>query len=273
MSPSQRLHRGQPRPSALAGRWYPGDPDALADTVRTWIAEAPTPTPTTPTGRVVAVLSPHAGHIYSGPIAGRAFAAVGGPFRRAILVGPAHRVAFHGISAGDFATYQVPTGTFPVDRDAIAELERAELVTCVPDAHADEHCLEILLPFLREAVGEVPILPLLCGHTGGDDVARVLAAALRDGDLLVISSDLSHYHAYADARARDAATLDAIIAGRGDTLGGHQACGYLGIQAGLRYGAAHGWRPTLLGYQNSGDTAGDKDAVVGYGAIAFTAGV
>ena len=269
MSPSHRLHRGQPRPSALAGRWYPGDPEALADTVRAWIAEAPTTTPTTPTERVVAVLSPHAGHIYSGPIAGRAFAAVGGPFRRAVLVGPAHRVAFQGISAGDFATYQVPTGTFPVDRDAIAELERAELVTCVPDAHADEHCLEILLPFIAEAVGEVPILPLLCGRTRADDVARALEAALRDDDLLVISSDLSHYEPYDAARERDLATLAAVIDGRGDALGGYDACGYIGIQAALAVGARRGWRRTLLGYQSSGDTAGDRSAVVGYGAVAF----
>ncbi|PKN57652.1 MAG: AmmeMemoRadiSam system protein B [Deltaproteobacteria bacterium HGW-Deltaproteobacteria-14] len=268
MSPSPRLHRGQPRPSALAGRWYPADPDALADTVRAWIAEAPAAA--TPTGRVVAVLSPHAGHVYSGPIAGRAFAAVsGGPYRRAVLVGPAHRVAFHGISAGDFASYEVPTGTFPVDRGAIAELERAELVTCVPDAHAEEHCLEILLPFIAEVLGEVPILPLLCGRTRAADVARALEASLREDDLLVISSDLSHYEPYDVARERDVATLAAVVAGRGEALGGYDACGYLGIQAALTLGARRGWRRTLLGYQSSGDTAGDKDAVVGYGAVAF----
>ncbi|TNF27697.1 MAG: AmmeMemoRadiSam system protein B [Deltaproteobacteria bacterium] len=268
---SHRLQRGQPRPSALAGRWYPGDADTLAATVRAHLAAAAErPTGALPEGPVVAVISPHAGHIYSGPMAGRAFAAVRGPYRRVVLIGPAHRVAFHGVSAGDFASYAIPTATFPVDRAAIADLEGQRLVTCVPEAHADEHCLEIILPFVAEALGEVPILPLLASHVRSDEVERVLEAALRPDDLLVVSSDLSHYHPYDEARQRDRRTLEAIVSGHGETLRGDDACGYLGIRAALDVGARRGWRRTLLGYQSSGDTAGDKDAVVGYGAVAFT---
>jgi len=267
MSASHRLERGQPRPAALAGRWYPGDPDELSATVRRYLSSADAPPVDRP---VVAVVSPHAGHVYSGPMAGRAFSAVRGAYARVVMIGPAHRVAFRGVSAGDFASYEIPTASFPVDRAAIADLESRGLVSCVPEAHADEHCLEILLPFLAETVGPLPILPLLAGHTRGAEVARVLDATLGPDDLLVLSSDLSHYQPYDDARRRDLATLEAIVGGRGEHLGGHDACGYLGIQAGLAVAARRGWRATLLGYQSSGDTAGDKDAVVGYGAVAFT---
>jgi len=265
------LERGRPRPSALAGRWYPGSPATLRATVRRFIDSATPPAP--PTGRLVAVVSPHAGHIYSGPVAGHAFALVAAapPPRRAVLIGPAHRVGFRGLSAGDFASYEVPTATFPVDRDAIAALERAGLVTCHPSAHADEHGLEILLPFLAEATGPLPLLPLLVGSASASDVARALEAALRPDDLLIVSSDLSHFHPYDVARTRDLATLAALAAGDATHLDGHDACGIRPLQGALALAATRGWTRTVLAYQNSGDTAGDRDSVVGYGALALHA--
>lgn len=269
MAASGTLRRGAPRPSALAGRWYPGDARALAESVRAYVAAAG---PREVGGAVRALVSPHAGHVYSGPVAGVAFATVaGGPYQRVLLVGPAHRVAFHGISAGDFACYELPTGATRVDRDAIAALEAAGLVGFVPEAHREEHCLEIILPFVRETLGELPIVPLLVGRATGEEVARALDAALRPHDLLVVSSDLSHYQPYDAARAQDLATLASIAASRGDDLDGHDACGYRGIQGALRLGRARGWRPEVLDYRSSGDTAGDKRAVVGYGAVAMVA--
>ncbi|MCB9731143.1 MAG: AmmeMemoRadiSam system protein B [Deltaproteobacteria bacterium] len=264
------LRRGAPRPSALAGRWYPGDARALGQSVRDYVADAGE----REVGGVVrAVIAPHAGHVYSGPIAGVAFAALAeGPrFRRVVLVGPAHRVAFQGISAGDFARYELPTGEVTVDREAIAALEAAGLVGCVPEAHAEEHCLEIELPFVLETLGDVPIVPLLVGRATGEQVARALAATLRDDDLLLVSSDLSHYQPYDEARAQDLTTLAAIAAGRGEELDGHDACGYRGIQGALQVARSRGWRPEVLDYRSSGDTAGDKRAVVGYGAVAIVA--
>ncbi len=267
MTTVRPLRRGDPRPSALSGRWYPGDPDALGSSVRAHITPPERPLPLQ---SVTAIVTPHAGHIYSGPIAGKAFGAVaGGGYRRVVLVGPAHRVGFEGISAGDFERYQIPTADFPVDRPAVAQLEAAGLVSCYPSAHAEEHCLEILLPFIIEALGVLPIVPLLVGRTTPDAVAAALDATLTPDDLLVVSSDLSHFHPYATACSRDARTLDAIIAGHGELLDGHDACGYRGVQGALAVAAERGWARVLLGYQNSGDTAGDASSVVGYGAVAL----
>lgn len=269
---SPALDRGHVRPAALAGRWYPADAETLSATVRDFI-DAASPPPL-PDGHLRALVAPHAGHIYSGPIAGFAFAALRRAPRRparAILVGPAHRVAFRGLSAGDFSRYAVPNGTFPVDRDAIAALERDALVGFHPAAHATEHALEILLPFLAEVTGPLPVLPLLVGAAAGADVARALEAALRPDDILIISSDLSHFLPYDRARTRDLGTLAALVEDRAATLDGHDACGVRGLQALEALARPRGWRPTLLAYANSGDTAGDRDSVVGYAALALTA--
>ncbi len=266
MTPLTSLRRGQARPSALAGRWYPGASARLAATVRALLDPPAAPLPLR---RVRAIISPHAGHSYSGPMAGRAFAAARDRYTRVVLIGPAHRVVFRGVSAGDFSAYQVPTGDLPVDRAAIAALEAAGLVTCHPQAHAQEHCLEVLLPFVVEALGLLPILPLLAGDASAQAVATTLEATLRDDDLLVVSTDLSHFHPYEEAARRDRQTLDAIIAGRGDLIDGRDACGYRGIQGTLRLAERRGWARALLGYRSSGDTAGDRAAVVGYGALAL----
>lgn len=265
------LERGRPRPPALAGRWYPAAPHALRESVRAWLA-GPADAPAPPAaGHVPAIIAPHAGHIYSGAVAGRAFAATTGPYARVVIVGPAHRVGFRGVSGADFSALVTPLGSLPVDRDALAALEAAGLITCDPAPHVDEHCVEVLLPFVAETLGLVPVLPLLAGHATAAEVARVLDAALRPDDLLVVSTDLSHFHPYDDARARDLATLDRVAHLRGGDLGGEDACGYLGVRASLALARARGWTPTVLAYQSSGDTAGDRESVVGYGAVAFVA--
>lgn len=266
------LERGRPRPPALAGRWYPAAPTALRAAVRAWInAPEAADAPRSSLGRVPAIIAPHAGHIYSGAVAGRAFAATTGPYARAVVVGPAHRVAFRGVSGADFSALVTPLGALPVDRAALAALEAAHLITCDPAPHVDEHCVEVLLPFVAEALGLVPVLPLLVGRATAAEVTRALDAALRPDDLLVVSTDLSHFHPYDDARARDLATLDRVARLAGDDLDGSDACGYVGVQAALALARARSWTPTVLAYQSSGDTAGDRDSVVGYGAVAFLA--
>jgi hypothetical protein len=253
----------------LAGRWYPGDPKALDAAVAGYLA-AGARGDALPLEHVRAIVSPHAGYVYSGATAGLAFAsAARDRYARAIVVGPAHRVAFRGISGGDFSAYETPTATVRVDRAGLAALEEQGLVGFVPEAHAAEHCLEIMLPFIARALGDVPILPLLVGHVTDGALREVLASALNDDDLLVISSDLSHFDAYDLARRHDLATLDAIAEGRAAELDGSDACGYRGIIAATELAKARGWRTVVLGYENSGDTAGDNERVVGYGAVAM----
>ncbi len=269
--------RGETRTSALAGRWFPADADELRRAVRRYLDEGKAAAQAALVlGRVAAVLAPHAGIVYSGPVAGAAWAAAlehtAAAYARVVLVGPAHRVAFKGIALGDYDAFAIPTGRVTVDRAALADLEAAGLGTFVPAAHVDEHCLEIELPFLVEAfAGRVqpPIVPLLVGHVDEGEVAAALERVLRTDDLLVISSDLSHFHPYEDAAARDEATLARVLALDRRGLSGHAACGHEGLVAGLALARQRGWTSAFIGYQNSGDTAGDKDQVVGYGAVAF----
>jgi len=275
--------RGGVRPAALAGRWYPGDPQALRAAVRGYLDAAPA----APVGLDVrAVITPHAGFIYSGPTAGVAWRTVAGQLarrrvRRIVLVGPAHRVPFWGMALGDYAAWRVPTGEVPVDREALAELEAAGLGSWVPNAHVEEHCLEIELPFLIEIASaggaggnggdraRIPIVPLLMGQTDHAHATRAIEAVLGPDDLLVVSSDLSHYLPYDVARQKDLGTLDRILALEPGRLGGEEACGHRGIGAGLELARRRGWVARLLDYRSSGDTAGDRDAVVGYGAVAL----
>jgi MEMO1 family protein len=256
--------RGAERPPAVAGMFYPGDERILVATVRRLLADADVEP-----RDAAAILVPHAGYSYSGPIAAVAIGAVATTPGRVVLVGPAHRVRFDGVSAADFSAYRVPTGRLPVDRAGVADLEAAGLARFLPTAHADEHCLEVMIPLLLERFGQLPILPLLVGAASAADVEAALARALRPGDLLLISSDLSHFLPYDEARRRDLQTLDDVVAGRWSELTGYDACGHRGLAGAMRLAARRGWRAELLDYRSSGDTAGDRARVVGYAAVAF----
>lgn len=266
--------RGSIRPSPLAGRWYPGDARTLAAEVAGFLArgESRAARATEVLSAVAIIVSPHAGLVYSGPTAGVAWAAAPDGVKRIVIVGPAHRVPFRGVAIADYAAFAIPTGEIPVDRAALAELERAYPLLCgfVPGAHDQEHCLEIQLPFAHARFPGVPIVPLLVGAITTDDLATLIDAVLRPGDLLVVSTDLSHFHPYDDARARDLRTLEVIGAlGATDELDGEDACGHRGVSAGAALARRRGYRALLLDYSSSGDTGGDRDAVVGYGAVAL----
>lgn len=265
--------RGELRPPALAGTFYPATAAAVSRAVRQHLADADTEPLRRFTESGVspqAILVPHAGYIYSGPTAGVALSAVTTPPDRVVLVGPAHRVGFRGISGADFSGYAVPTGTLAVDREALESLEAAGLTTMVPAAHTSEHCLEIMVPFLLEHFGDVPIVPLLVGQARPSDVEAVLDHVRRPGDLILLSSDLSHFHPYEVARTTDLATLDAVRRGDWRGLRGDLACGHVGLSGLLRVARREGWQPEILDYRNSGDTAGDRSRVVGYGAGVFS---
>lgn len=260
----------QTRAPAVAGLFFPGDPARLRAEVRAFLQDGARTLSERRGPEPRAILVPHAGYVYSGPTAGVAFAAVSKAPRRVILVGPAHRLHFRGISAGDYAAYETPLGPVTVDQAGITELCARGLATSIHAAHVQEHCLEVMMPFILERFGpDTLIVPLLVGAASAEQVEAALDHLLGEDDLLLISSDLSHFHPYDDARQRDLATLDAIAAGRWDRLDGEDACGYKGLSGAMRLAAARGWQTEILDYRNSGDTAGDRSRVVGYGAARF----
>ncbi len=259
------------RPPAVAGLFYPDHARELADTVdgllREARAEAAPPSPTPPRALIV----PHAGYVYSGPIAARAYAtlAPNAPITRVAIVGPAHRVHLRGLALPSADAFATPLGDVGLaDCEAVAALPH---VGIDDGAHRDEHCIEVHLPFLQRILTTFEIVPIVVGQCEADAVARVLALLSRDpGTLLVISSDLSHYETYESAARHDTETAAAILDGRGDAIGPYDACGAYAIRGLLDAARAAALAPELLDLRSSGDTAGSLDRVVGYGAFAFS---
>ncbi|MBN1486308.1 MAG: AmmeMemoRadiSam system protein B [Anaerolineae bacterium] len=259
------------RAPAVAGSFYPGNAIALRHIVTKHLGNAQ-PAPLTP---VRAVIVPHAGYVYSGPIAGIAYQLLlSQAFQpaRVVLMGPAHRVWFQGIALGDYTEFKTPLGTVPVDREFIQRLvDESNMFLSLPGAHTGEHCLEVQLPFLQVIYKEaVPIVPMLFGEVNPTTMGDIIARYITDNDLIVVSSDLSHFHDYDTASRLDMAFVDAVMRGDEAGVAKGEACGQGPILALMRVAALRSWQPHLLDYRNSGDTAGDKQRVVGYTAIAYT---
>jgi AmmeMemoRadiSam system protein B/AmmeMemoRadiSam system protein A len=257
------------RSAAVAGAFYPDAPAVLADVVDVCLRGA-TSAPADRAPKVL--LAPHAGFVYSGPIAGSAYALLP-PWRerirRVVLLGPSHRVALRGLAAPHAGTFVTPLGRITVDRAALDGLADLPQVGFSDAAHAQEHSLEVQLPFLQRVLERFTLVPLVVGRATPGEVAEVLER-LWGGDetLIVISSDLSHYLPYAEARARDRATIERVL--RLDAeLDVHDACGAVPLAGALVAAQRHGLVARLLDLRNSGDTAGDRARVVGYGAVAF----
>lgn len=249
--------------------FYSDKPQELAAHVRSFVAAASTSASDKPPK---AVIAPHAGYIYSGPVAGSAYAALasrGESVERVILVGPSHRVAFPGLATSGAAVFETPLGPVHVDRDAIAQLTSKHLAREFENAHQNEHSLEVQLPFLKQAWPDAHIVPILSGDDDWHAMAQAIDLLWGDDEtVLVVSSDLSHYHDYATAKSIDAATagtLEKLAAGRVDF---EQACGATAVNALLSVAASKNLACTTLDLRNSGDTAGPRDRVVGYGAFA-----
>ncbi len=263
-------HTSTIRPAAVAGSFYPRDPKLLRaqlaqmfDTVPPESGQAHAPK---------MLVAPHAGYQYSGAIAARAYALLAPQrdrIRRVVLIGPAHRVAFRGIAVPSVDAFWSPLGAVPLDTAAIEALRSLPQVSVADAPHAWEHSLEVHLPFLQSVLAEFSIVPLIVGDASPLDVAQVLETLWGGQETVVIvSSDLSHYHEYALARQIDASTVQAVL--RMETGIDHeQACGATPINAALLCARRHGLHPRLLDLRNSGDTAGPRDRVVGYCAIAF----
>lgn len=260
------------RPAAVAGRFYPGEPEALRAILDELMAGVRTqPLPRSPKILVV----PHAGYIYSGAVAASGYASLqrlAGRVRRVVLLGPAHRVAVQGIAAPGVAAFDSPLGPVPIDRAALAQLADLPFVGISDAVHEQEHALEVQLPFLQQVLGSFSLLPLAVGRAQPAQVAQLLER-LWGGEetLIVISTDLSHYLPYAEARAKDQGTIEQVL--RGDPALTHdQACGATPLAGALLAAQAHGLQPRLLDLRNSGDTSGDRSRVVGYAALVFEPG-
>jgi MEMO1 family protein len=258
------------RPPAVAGRFYPSDPSELRQKVSRFLQQAPE----APLRGPKAIIAPHAGYMFSGPIAGSAYAQFlpdRERIKRIILLGPAHFVPVYGLAASSADAFETPLGLVPLDLEALRSIERLPQVQVFDAAHRQEHSLEVQLPFLQTILPEFTLVPLLVGECEPESPSEVLEA-LWGGDetRFVISSDLSHYLEWPKARAVDAATAQAIENLTGDKLGGGQACGCIPIRGLLRAARNHGLRGHTVDLRNSGDTAGPRDQVVGYGAFAFT---
>jgi AmmeMemoRadiSam system protein B len=255
------------RPPAVAGMFYPGEPEELKSTVEGFLREAASD------GRSPkAVIAPHAGYVYSGPIAGSAFSALAAAaesIRRVILIGPAHYVPIRGLALPGHSRFATPLGEVRIEPEGAQAALRLPQVRVVPEAHAREHSLEVELPFLQSLLGDFDLVPLVAGEAGGDEVAEVLERLWGGPEtLIVISSDLSHYLPYAAAQRVDRETADEILA-LGGPLHSRQACGAVPINGLLEAARRRDLVPELLDLRNSGDTAGDPSRVVGYGAFAF----
>ncbi len=262
------------RQPAVAGAFYPGQATALASTVASLLAAARAerpagPAPTPPKVLIV----PHAGYIYSGPMAARAYAqlvAGRATVRRVVLLGPVHRVPVRGLALPGTAAFATPLGEIEVDQEAVAALKPLRQVALSPAAHALEHALEVQLPFLQSVLDDFKLLPLAVGDAEPHEVAEVLEALWGGAEtLIVISSDLSHYLPYRAAQSIDGETVERILALDGP-LTHEQACGGTPINGLLLAARRHHLQAQLLGLCNSGDTAGDRQRVVGYAAITFT---
>lgn len=260
------------RPPAVAGMFYPGEAAILASEVADMLADAAVPPAPTFGQPPKALIAPHAGYVYSGPVAAHAYALLvshAETIRRVVLLGPCHRVAVRGLAIPGASRFATPLGTIPLDMPAVAAALELPQVIRHDAAHATEHSLEVQLPFLQQVLDDFSLVPFAVGYATPDEVAEVLDLLWGGPEtLIVISSDLSHYHPYADAQRRDASTADDIAHLR--LLVDHeQACGATPINGLIEVARRRGLRPTLLDLRNSGDTAGDKSRVVGYASFAF----
>jgi len=255
------------RQPAVAGQFYPGDAKHLKDIISNYLSEVPE----VESPRPKAIIAPHAGYIYSGPIAATAYAHLAqsnGEVSRVVLLGPAHWVPIRGLAASQAAGFATPLGVVPVDaevQEAILSLDQVEVRE---DAHAREHSLEVQLPFLQTIFTDFSLLPLVVGQATPEEVAEILETVWGGSEtVIVISSDLSHYHNYESARALDEATSKTIEELR--PLEEGQACGGMVINGLLPLASERGLVAKTVDLRSSGDTAGPRDRVVGYGAYTF----
>jgi hypothetical protein len=267
------------RKSVIAGSWYPGNPSVLRKNIEDYFKAVPE---VDASGEVVGLISPHAGYMYSGQVAAHAYKLVRGrTYDAVIVIGPSHRVAFHGVSVLSRGGYETPLGIVPVAEDLADKVKSAGTVVAdIPQAHLQEHSVEIQLPFLQVCLGAFSFLPLVMGDQDKmtcHELARQIGDAIKDQKILLVgSSDLSHFYHYNTAKKMDATVVEHLKQSNADGLlqdlndGVVEACGggpiavVMLVAKQLKADKAY-----FLKYANSGDVTGDKSSVVGYAAAVF----
>jgi len=252
----------------VAGIFYPGEPETLRHDVQNYLAHADVAAGPTPK----ALIAPHAGYVYSGPVAASAYAqlkTVRAQIKRVVVLAPSHRVGFRGIAVSSAEHFETPLGKIPVDLQAVERAHQLPAVGYLDQAFAGEHALEVQLPFLQMVLDDFQLVPCIVGEAEPEEVAQLLETLWGDEKtLIVISSDLSHYQDYESAMQHDRHTT-ALIEKLDDNLAYGDACGRNPIRGLLRAARAHDLKVETLDLRNSGDTAGPPDRVVGYGAYVF----
>lgn len=263
------------RQPAVAGIFYPLIPSALKKMVDDLLRQAISSEITTGPGPK-AIIAPHAGYMYSGSIAASAYARLipsRDRIRRVVILGPAHRVAFRGLAVSSLDNFVTPLGSIKLDREGIEKITRLTQVRVMDLAHHEEHSIEVHLPFLQEILNDedFSLIPIAVGDANAQQVSEVLELLWGDEEtLIVISSDLSHYHDYQTAQAMDARTSKVIETLQADQLQYEDACGRNPISGLLVSAQKHGLEVKTIDLRNSGDTAGSRDSVVGYGSYIFS---
>jgi AmmeMemoRadiSam system protein B/AmmeMemoRadiSam system protein A len=259
------------RQPAVAGTFYPAQRDALQRQLAQFLSEAGNDVPAMAPPK--AIIGPHAGYVYSGSVAARAYArlaAARGKIQRVVLVGPSHYVAFRGIAVDTSEAWVTPCGTVPLDTEAISQLRSIPMVGVLEQAHQREHALEVHVPFLQQVLGDFRLVPVVTGDAPPESVAALIEKLWGGPEtLIVISTDLSHYLDYAACQQIDQVTAEAIERFDPDVLTPAHACGSLATKGLLCLARDRGMTIERLDLRNSGDTAGPRDSVVGYGAWAL----
>jgi AmmeMemoRadiSam system protein B len=251
------------RSPAVAGTFYPEDPEELRGMIEVYLSKAGEPPAK---GRLRGMVVPHAGYIYSGPVAAYGYKALSREkFSKAIIIGPSHYAMFPGACESGFGLWKTPLGTLK------AKSASGWPISIFPPAHGPEHCLEVQLPFLQVIGGDkVEIWPLICGNVSPEELAKRVISELDDSTVVIASSDLSHYNDYETAKRKDRVANEAVPAldiARFEREG--DACGKTAILTLMHIAKERNWKGVFLDYRNSGDTAGPKSSVVGYGCYAF----
>jgi hypothetical protein len=260
------------RPPAVAGMFYPADPDELASMIQEYLEAAAPPE----LSSVRSVVVPHAGYVYSGPVAAYAYKLLASQSEkpsRILILGPSHRAWFPGVAIADVDGFRTPLGTQPVDRDFVETLTGEHAIfSAVTSPHTPEHCLEVQYPFIHTVLPDVPTVPMLFGEVDPIAAGEALNEILQPGDLVLVSSDLSHYHANEQAHTLDQDFLDALLDDDKQGVASGEACGRAPVLAMMTIAERRDWQPHLLDYRTSGDISGNRSQVVGYAAVAYTEG-
>ena len=258
------------RNPAVAGQFYPSDPAQLSREVKEYLKVSPSVPDSINSKKIKALIVPHAGYMYSGSIAGSAYSLLprqNKNIKRVVLLGPSHHVTIRECATSSADVFSTPLRDIQLDRKLINELEKSAQINCHDNAHTQEHSLEVQLPFLQECLTDFSLVPLVVGQWSLDQANLFFDKISRlENTLIIISTDLSHFHSYKEAQNIDANTSKKILQFESD-FNGEQACGCQPLNALLHWAKQQDWNIKMLGLKNSGDSAGDKDRVVGYGSF------